>query len=117
MNKVTLAIPHRWEEAIPRILRFFKNEDRLRAASIKQFEVAQTPPLDEGQIWVFESTLDTAQAIFCDAAVTAMNTALNAVTSDGWRATKDVTSQAQRDVEDIESIRAAVGRAGLSRRE
>lgn len=117
MNKVTLAIPLRWGDATPRILRFFKNRNRLRAAAIEQFKVLQITPLDEGQIWAFESSLDTSQAIFCDAAVTAINTALNAVTSEGWRSTRDVTKQVQRDVEDIESIRAAVGPSGLSTRD
>ena len=107
MNNVTIAIPRRWGNATARILRLFEDRDRLRLASIEKFGLQQIPPLDEGQIWAFESSLDATQAIFVDASIAAMNTALSAKTSDGWRATQEVTIQAKRDVEDIESIRAA----------
>ena len=109
MNTVTVAIPRRWKHATRGILRFFNDPRRLRTASIKRFRIIQIPPLDEGQIWAFESSLDASQAMFVDAAIVALNTALNAKVSEAWSVTKEVTEQAQRDVDDLESIRAIVG--------
>jgi hypothetical protein len=107
MNSVTIAIPGRWKKGSTKIHAFFTNKDRLRTASIKAFKIRELPPVDEGQIWALESSLDPAQAVFVDSAITAMNVALNASTSEGWRMTKEITHQAERDVEDLESIRAA----------
>lgn len=94
MNAVTLAIPLRWSKAEADIESFLGNKTRLEMSFIEPFKVYFTPPLDQGQIWAFDSTLTSSQALFCDAAVTALNTALDAKTSEGWRVIKDVTEQA-----------------------
>ena len=109
MNSITIAVPHKWGSAVRLIVRFLLNPRRLQTAALGQFKVDVVPPVNEDQILAVESTLDAAQALFCDAAIVALNTALHSKTSDGWRATKEVTEQAQRDVDDIESIRAMAG--------
>ncbi len=94
-----------------KIAKFLEDDARLATATIAPFKVSFMPPADEGQIYAYESSLSASQAIFCDSAITALNTALNANTSEGWSTTKRITDQAHRDVDEIESIRAACGGA------
>lgn len=106
MNSVTIAIPSRWKNVSGKIV-LLEDDARLAAATITHFDVNLMPPADEGQIYAFESNLNASQAIFCNSAITALNTALNASTSEAWRTTKQVTDPAHRDVDEFESIRAA----------
>ena len=107
MNSVTIAIPSRWKNVSGKIVQFLEDEARLGTATITHFKVNLVPPADEGQIYAFASSLNASQAIFCDSAITALNTALNVTSAGDWRTTKQIADQAHRDVDEIESIRAA----------
>jgi hypothetical protein len=102
MNRATISIPTRWEPAVFRIKKFV---EEYAASYGFQIEVVLAYQFDAGQIYLVDDSLSEPERQACENAISALSTRLNSnLSKDAWQASKDVTEEQQRELQEISDL-------------